>query len=88
MPGAAAEAVRDKLRAMMRPAAGEVAAETTRLEFGRGPRPALYAKLRDTALTGVRGILPDGARRCARHRFPPGAVDRRQIGISTTCSPR
>ena len=41
---------------MMRPSADE-AAETTRLEFGRGPRPALYARLRDTALTGVRGFF-------------------------------
>ena len=56
MLGAAAEAVRDRLRMMMRPAAGEVAAPTT-LEFGHGPRPALYAKLRDTALTGVRAFF-------------------------------
>jgi uncharacterized protein (DUF2336 family) len=52
VPGAAAEAIREKLRAMMRPADGD-GSGTTRLEFGRGPRPALYARLRDTALTGV-----------------------------------
>ena len=56
VPGAAAEAMREKLRAMMRPS-GDEASETTRLEFGRGPRPALYAKLRDTALTGVRAFF-------------------------------
>ena len=56
VPGAAAEAIREKLRAMMRPS-GDEASETTRLEFGRGPRPALYAKLRDTALTGVRAFF-------------------------------
>jgi uncharacterized protein (DUF2336 family) len=55
-PGAAAEEVRGKLRAMMRPSA-DAAVETTRLEFGRGPRPALYARLRDTALTGVRSFF-------------------------------
>ena len=27
------------------------------LEYGRGPRPALYARLRDTALTGVRAFF-------------------------------
>ena len=41
---------------MMRPSGDEVP-DTTRLEFGRGPRPALYAKLRDTALTGVRAFF-------------------------------
>ena len=56
VPGAAAEAIREKLRAMMRPADGDVSG-MTRLEFGRGPRPALYARLRDTALTGVRAFF-------------------------------
>src|SRR6185295_5898668 len=46
----------EKLRGMMRPSGDDVA-DTTRLEFGRGPRPALYAKLRDTALTGVRAFF-------------------------------
>jgi uncharacterized protein (DUF2336 family) len=55
-PGATAEQVRGKLRAMMRPSV-DAAVETTRLEFGHGPRPALYARLRDTALTGVRGLF-------------------------------
>jgi len=56
VPGAAAEAIREKLRAMMWPADDDMP-ETTRLEFGRGPRPALYARLRDTALTGVRAFF-------------------------------
>ena len=59
MLGVAAEAVRERLRTMMRPAGEPEAATeaTTTLEYGRGPRPALYARLRDTALTGVRAFF-------------------------------
>ena len=61
MLGVAAEAVRERLRTMMQPAGEpEVAAEptaATTLEYGRGPRPAIYARLRDTALTGVRAFF-------------------------------
>lgn len=65
-PGEKAEQVRDQLRAMMEPAA-EVSShmsdnlprapsqqrETLDATFQYGPRPGTYAKLRDTALTGV-----------------------------------
>jgi uncharacterized protein (DUF2336 family) len=53
-PGAAAEEVRAKLRSMMRPAA-PVADEWPRIALT--PPPGLYAKLRDTALTGVRELF-------------------------------
>ncbi|MDW6021074.1 hypothetical protein SAZ10_04780 [Mesorhizobium sp. BAC0120] len=53
-PGAAAEEVRVKLRAMMRPAA-PAADEWPRISLT--PPPGLYAKLRDTALTGVRELF-------------------------------
>ncbi len=53
VPGAAAEGVRDRLRTMMVPAASKPAAE--RMDFAPlpGRHPDLYAKLRDSALTGV-----------------------------------
>lgn len=50
--GAAAEDVRAKLRAMMQPAAQQPPARL-RIDPETGPRPGVYAKLRDTALTGV-----------------------------------
>jgi uncharacterized protein (DUF2336 family) len=52
-PGDAAEDVRDKLRAMMRPASPETR-EWPGIDVERGARPAVHSKLRDTALTGVR----------------------------------
>ena len=54
-PGAAAEEARDKLRAMMRPAAET--AEWVGIEFERGPRPGVYARLKGTALTGARELF-------------------------------
>lgn len=56
-PGAAAEAVRGKLRAMMKPADGEmpewVAAEFER----RDTMPGVYQRLKGTVLTGVRELF-------------------------------
>ena len=52
--GAAAEEIRAKLRSMMLPAA-PVADEWPRIVLT--PPPGLYAKLRDTALTGVRELF-------------------------------
>jgi uncharacterized protein (DUF2336 family) len=51
-PGAAADDVRAKLRAMMQPAWSPAPARP-RIDPERGPQPGLYVKLRDTALTGV-----------------------------------
>jgi uncharacterized protein (DUF2336 family) len=55
-PGAAAEAVREKLRAMMVPAASETP-DRVRAEFAHGPRPDTYAKLKGTALTGTPALF-------------------------------
>jgi uncharacterized protein (DUF2336 family) len=52
-PGAA-EKVRGRLRAMMRPAA---AGMPDWLALERGPRPGVYERLRSTALTGVRALF-------------------------------
>lgn len=50
-PGAAAEDIRAQLRAMMQPS--PQAPARLRIDAERGPRPGLYDKLRDTALSGV-----------------------------------
>lgn len=53
-PGAAAETVRESLRAMMRPAAPD---REPRLRMQNSERPDPFPKLRDTALTGVRAFF-------------------------------
>jgi uncharacterized protein (DUF2336 family) len=55
-PGSAAEAVREKLRAMMTPATSETP-DWVAAEFSRGPRPGVYERLKGTALTGVRELF-------------------------------
>jgi uncharacterized protein (DUF2336 family) len=53
VPGAAAEAVREKLRAMMKPTVTVDTPDSVAAEFGHGPKPGVYERLKGTALTGV-----------------------------------
>jgi len=57
VPGAAAEAVRETLRAMMKPAVTEDMPDWLAAGFDRGPKPGVYEQLKGTALTGVRELF-------------------------------
>jgi uncharacterized protein (DUF2336 family) len=57
VPGAAAEAVREKLRAMMKSTVAANTPDWVATEFDHGPKPGIYERLKGTALTGVRELF-------------------------------